>query len=552
MQRCAIYTRKSTEEGLEQDFNSLDAQREACAAYVQSQKGAGWRLLRARYDDGGLSGATMERPALQRLLQAVEGRQVDIVVVYKVDRLTRSLTDFARIVDIFDAKGVSFVSVTQQFNTTTSMGRLTLNVLLSFAQFEREVTAERIRDKIAASKKKGLWMGGPVPLGYDVQDRKLVVNGAEAEVVQLIFSRYLTLGSVRRLKDEADRRGLVTKWRTSGSGRATGGRPFSRGNLYQLLANPIYAGRIPHRGESYPGQHEAIIDSETWTRVQEQLRANARRRRSATNATSPSLLTGLVFDEAGDRLCPTHAAKGGRRYRYYISKRLMHDRHKHTDGWRLPARELEALVQKLLGEILGVSQRQESRSADAPLDERDGSEQVLSKGTLEERQALIHDAIQRIDLSPTEIRLSLRTSVLGAQAREPRDATASPSHRQFTFSIALRRRGVERKVVIQSGANQRPEPDPVLCRLIGRAHSWVRQLARGEAASVKAIAAREGLDGSDVSRILPLAFLAPDIVEGILEGRQPPELTARTLMRLQPLPADWQAQRRRLGFPPQS
>jgi DNA invertase Pin-like site-specific DNA recombinase len=552
MRRCAIYTRKSTEEGLEQDFNSLDAQREACAAYVQSQKGAGWRLHRARYDDGGLSGATMERPALQRLLQAVEGGQVDIVVVYKVDRLTRSLTDFAKIVETFDANGVSFVSVTQQFNTTTSMGRLTLNVLLSFAQFEREVTAERIRDKIAASKKKGLWMGGPVPLGYDVRDRKLVVNEAEAKLVRRLFARYLALGTVRRLKDEADRQGLVTKRRVSRSGKETGGRPFSRGNLYRLLANPIYVGRIPHRGESYPGQHDTIVDQETWTRAQDQLRANARTRRSAINAASPSLLTGLVFDETGDRLCPTHANKKGRRYRYYISKRLMHDRHKHLDGWRLPAQELEALVQKLLADALAESQRQSVNNDDEPPAGWDGWEHFLPKGTPEERRALIHEAIQRIDLSPTELRLTLRESVLVARRGESRDATALQPLCRLTVPIALRRRGVERKIVIQNGSNRRAEPDPVLCRLISRAHNWVRQLARSEAASVKTVAAREGFDGSDVSRILPLAFLAPDIVQAILEGRQPPELTARVLMRLPSLPADWQAQRRRLGFPPQT
>ena len=257
--RCAIYTRKSSEEGLEQDFNSLDAQREACEAFIKSQAGEGWRLLRQHYDDGGLSGATMERPALQRLLTDIREHQVDVVVVYKVDRLTRSLADFAKMVEIFDAQGVSFVAVTQQFNTTTSMGRLTLNVLLSFAQFEREVTGERIRDKIAASKRKGMWMGGNPPLGYDARDRQLLVNEAEAATVRDIFERYLRLGSVRLLKRALDRDGVCSKQRVSASGRESGGRSLSRGALYNLLSNPIYIGEIRHKGTSYPGQHTPII-----------------------------------------------------------------------------------------------------------------------------------------------------------------------------------------------------------------------------------------------------------------------------------------------------
>ena len=316
--RCAIYTRKSTEEGLEQSFNSLHAQREACEAFIRSQKHEGWACLPEAYDDGGISGATMERPALQRLLSGIQDAKIDVVVVYKVDRLTRSLADFAKIVEIFDAQGVSFVSVTQQFNTTTSMGRLTLNVLLSFAQFEREVTGERIRDKIAASKKKGMWMGGFVPLGFDVKDRDLVVNGAEAETVRALFRLYRELGTVRRLKEEADRLGLTTKQRTQSSGPATGGRPFTRGHLYQLLSNPIYVGEVVHKGVSYPGRHDALVARELFDAVQRQLAGNASLRRSATNAKAPSLLTGLAHDEAGDLLSPTHANKKGRRYRYYV------------------------------------------------------------------------------------------------------------------------------------------------------------------------------------------------------------------------------------------
>src|SRR4029077_13511300 len=276
--RCAIYTRKSTEEGLEQDFNSLHAQREACEAFILSQRHEGWRVLPQAYDDGGYSGGTMDRPALSRLLEAAQSGTVDIIVVYKVDRLTRSLVDFARMVELFDANGLSFVSVTQQFNTTTSMGRLTLNVLLSFAQFEREVTGERIRDKIAASKKKGRWMGGLVPLGYDLKNRTLVINEPQAETVRTLFRLYLELETVRRLKEEADRRGLVTKRRPQATGAITGGESFTRGHLYQLLSNPLYAGEVRHKGATYPGQHPAIVDRETFAAVQQRLAQNATNR----------------------------------------------------------------------------------------------------------------------------------------------------------------------------------------------------------------------------------------------------------------------------------
>ena len=285
--RCAIYTRKSSEEGLEQNFNSLHAQRQACEAFIRSQAGEGWRLVKNPYDDGGFCGATMDRPALKALLTHVKEKRIDVVVVYKVDRLTRSLADFAKIVEIFDAHGVSFVAVTQQFNTTTSMGRLTLNVLLSFAQFEREVTGERIRDKIAASKQKGMWMGGTVPLGYDVRDHRLLVNPKEAATVRLIFQRYIELRSVRQVRDELDRRSIVSKQRVSKSGARSGGLRFGRGALYEMLANPIYVGEIRHKRVSHPGQHEAIIERSLWQRVQELLKPRAAHQRGgATRRTN--------------------------------------------------------------------------------------------------------------------------------------------------------------------------------------------------------------------------------------------------------------------------
>src|SRR6202048_3625951 len=302
--RCAIYTRKSSEEGLDQEFNSIAAQREACEAFIRSQRNEGWVLARTRYDDGGFSGGNMGRPALQGLLADIGAGRIEIVVVYKVDRLTRSLADFARLVEIFDAQGASFVSVTQQFNTTSSMGRLTLNVLLSFAQFEREVTGERIRDKIAASKKKGMWMGGNVPLGYDANERTLILNPAEAKTVRRIFALYRELGCVRRVKEEADRLGLRTKRSTTASRTARGDKPFSRGHLYTLLSNPIYTRQIAHKDQLYPGQHPALIDADTWAAVRDQLAANARDHRRKAHATEPSLLAGVVGDARGGAPTP--------------------------------------------------------------------------------------------------------------------------------------------------------------------------------------------------------------------------------------------------------
>ena len=316
--RCAIYTRKSTENGLEQAFNSLDNQREAAEAYIKSQAHEGWRLLPGSYDDGGFSGGSLERPAIQRLLAEVRAGRVDVIVVYKVDRLTRSLSDFAKLVDLFDQHGVSFVSVTQAFNTTTSMGRLTLNVLLSFAQFEREVTGERIRDKIAASKRKGMRMGGPVPLGYQVRDKKLVPDPAEAEQVNLIFERYLALGSLTRLLAELRERGLVTKVTPKRDGSVRGGIPFERGGVAALLRNRTYVGEVIHKGRYFPGQHDPIVTYELFEAVQAALSGRARNA-GTTALNGDALLKGLLYDGLGNRMMPSLAKKNGARYRYYAS-----------------------------------------------------------------------------------------------------------------------------------------------------------------------------------------------------------------------------------------
>jgi DNA invertase Pin-like site-specific DNA recombinase len=413
LKRCAIYTRKSSEEGLEQDFNSLDAQREACEAFIKSQAGEGWRLIRQHYDDGGLSGATMERPALQRLLAAIREKQVDVVVVYKVDRLTRSLADFAKMVELFDAQGISFVAVTQQFNTTTSMGRLTLNVLLSFAQFEREVTGERIRDKIAASKRKGMWMGGTPPLGYDAHDHHLLVDEAEAVKVRDIFQRYLRLVSVRFLKRELDRDGVRSKQRVSAAGRESGGQLFSRGALYNLLSNPIYIGEIRHKGTSYPGQHSPIISHDVWERTAAQLRQRNGRLGVRSTSSSPSLLTGKLFDEQGEGLTPTHTKKGQRRYRYYVSRSLL--KGTGAEGWRLAAAEVEKIVAEAAGKMLDdrklllEAAEQHDLSAIGISEQlriaHERSSQLRATSDLSDGLAQI---LERIELRPEHIRLTLK------------------------------------------------------------------------------------------------------------------------------------------------
>ena len=376
--------------------------------------------MRTRFDDGGFSGGNLDRPALRQLLEAVDRGEIDVVVVYKVDRLTRSLADFAKIVERFDERNVSFVSVTQQFNTTSSMGRLTLNVLLSFAQFEREVTAERIRDKIAASKKKGMWMGGPSPLGYDIIDKNLVVNSAEAETVRTLFRLYQEFGTVRNLLREANRLGIVTKHRAAKDGSVTGGKPFTRGNLYQLLGNPLYAGRVRHKGNDYPGQHDAIIDDEMWQAAQQQLSGNRTPRRTYRNATSPSLLTGLLFDETGDRLCPSHANKKGKRYRYYISKRLVHEA-RDQEGWRLPAQEIELAVVGIIATLLNDGRRLLDKLGDVPpaqvylqktVDAANRLAADIKGGEAALKQDLMQELIERIEVGTGMIIVAIRRQSL--------------------------------------------------------------------------------------------------------------------------------------------
>jgi DNA invertase Pin-like site-specific DNA recombinase len=548
--RCAVYTRKSSDEGLDQDFNSLDAQRDACEAYIKSQAGEGWIFMKTRYDDGGFSGGSMERPALQRLLADIRGRNVDVVVVYKVDRLTRSLSDFARIVETLDGHGVSFVSVTQQFNTTTSMGRLTLNVLLSFAQFEREVTAERIRDKIAASKKKGLWMGGVVPLGYDVLDRKLVVNEREAETVRTLFDLYTQLGTVKALKEEADRIDLRTKARKPNNGSRAGGMSFTIGHLHKLLTNRIYIGEITHKGNSYPGEQTPIVERATWDAVQAQLAANAQRRTRGVNGKSPHLLTGLLYDADGKRIAPHHCNKRGRRYHYYVTR----DPDARA-GWRLPASTVETAVIDGIDAFLRDGRRLvDALGATTPAEDVEGILEravhlahEIRSGDPAAQRILLRDLVARVEVTQERVRIALRADMLRITLGIAAQDIIAPIL-YLDLPASFKRRGVETKLVIAGSTAPSARADRALIAAVTSANKWFAELRSGDARSIRDLAARHRVDKGDVSRILPLAFLAPDIVAAILGGKQPVELTAYRLKRLHQLPPLWSDQRRVLGF----
>ena len=559
--RCAIYTRKSSEDGLEQDFNSLDAQREACEAYITSQKQEGWRLLPELYDDGGFSGATMERPALKRLLADVGQGRIDVVVVYKVDRLTRSLSDFARIVDIFDGKGASFVSVTQAFNTTTSMGRLTLNVLLSFAQFEREVTGERIRDKIAASKKKGMWMGGNPPLGYDCENRKLIVNDAEADTVRHIFRRYLATGSVRLLKNQLDTEGITSKVRTASDGSIFGGKPLARGALYLLLQNRIYRGEIVHKDRSYPGQHDPIVDQELWDAVQAKLTANRVARENGNDASRPSLLTGLLYDAEGEPMTPTHAVKKGKRYRYYVSRTLLSSEAKKTTGQRLPAASLEPLVVERIRAFLtdpvylleALAAHSESAVRQQDLVDRAGQmANTLMHRRGEGVRPLLAQIAVRVQIYDDHIEIAvdpirLLTILEGRESVSERSDAVAATAILLRVEARLRRTGIGHRMVLTNGS-EASTPDPSLCRLIARAHAIRERLQNDTGLTLKEIARQEDVVSSYVTRLLRLSYLAPDIIAAILKGSQPAELTASRLAQLKNLPLDWAEQRKALSF----
>ncbi|MCV2874208.1 recombinase family protein [Defluviimonas sp. WL0050] len=536
--RCAIYTRKSSEEGLEQEFNSLHAQREACAAYVASQKAEGWVLLPTQYDDGGISGGTLERPAMQQLLADIDGGLVDQIVVYKIDRLTRSLADFAKIVERLDAAGASFVSVTQSFNTATSMGRLTLNMLLSFAQFEREVTAERIRDKIAASKRKGLWMGGYVPLGYDADGRTLKINPEEAKAVRTLYDLYRDYGTIREVKVAAAVLSLRSKSRTNAGGRMQGGIPFDRGHIHHILTNPLYAGKIRHKGQVHDGQHPAIIDPDVWRAVQAQLTVEARKPRARKASSTRSLLCGKIYDETGDRFTPSHSrTRAGARLRYYISHRLAaRSGEAGVSGWRLPAEELEARVESIVRDLLADASVP-ARLVTAPdTDEIATLRSRLVELSGEAGRADLLNLIGRIDIVPGHLMLELDAAALaGHLALDVDRLDADALAKSVPFQ--LRKRGVETKLVLADAPAGR---DDTLVRNIARAHHWFGQLRAGR--SFDEIAESEGTSRRRVQQMIDLAFLAPDIIRDVLDGKQPIGFTSDWCLRHE-LPSDWSEQR---------
>jgi site-specific DNA recombinase len=551
--RCAIYTRKSSEEGLDQEFNSLDAQREACSAFITSQVGLGWKLVPDRYDDPGFSGGSMERPALKRLLEDIRGRRIDVVVVYKIDRLTRSLTDFSRIVEVFDQAGVSFVSVTQQFNTTTSMGRLTLNVLLSFAQFEREVTAERIRDKIAASKKRGMWMGGVVPLGYRVENRKLIVHPEDAKTVRWLFERYLQIKSVRALVDEAASHGHAGRTTVRKDGSSVTTRPFGRGNLYHLLSNPIYVGSIRHKDMIYDGEHPPIIVRQTFDDVQRLLKVQTPDRKSSSNQADSHLLTGILYDNTGEKLRSVHANKKGVRYRYYVSRQLVEGRKKDAAGWRLPANEVDSVFEHQLIQILHdraqltdwIRKSHPTANYAAALDRIALLITVLEHDAMDARRELVRKLIRRVVLKPGTLTIHIDRSAVVA-ALLPEQGQPKLDQDDVTLSvdcpISLRRRGVEMRMLVTNSANRHREPYPGLVQLVIRAHRYLALLVNGQNKTITDVAMVEGVEASEVSRILPLAFLSPSIVDSILAGTQPVTLTPQRLSRIPDLPASWRQQ----------
>ncbi|MEM8919322.1 MAG: recombinase family protein [Pseudomonadota bacterium] len=519
--RCAIYTRKSTEEGLEQEFNSLDAQREACQAYVMSQAHEGWLLDETVYDDGGFSGGNMERPALNALLAEVKAGRIDVIVVYKVDRLTRSLSDFARIVDVMDEAGASFVSITQSFNTTTSMGRLTLNVLLSFAQFEREVTSERIRDKVAASKKKGMFMGGPIPLGYRLENRKLHVEPDEAKTVNLIFKTYLECCSLVAAAEKLRHLGVRTKKRIYKTGQTVGGGPISRGGLQHTLRNPIYRGMMVHKGKAWPGEHDAIIDEELWNKVQHRIDENDGRGKEGLRAKAPSMLNGLLWDEYGRKLVPNHATKKTKRYRYYVtSPGEMIEADKPV--MRIPAHDLEAAIIERLREFL-TNQSELARHFNA-----DGLKQTIKSGEAL-AAALNGNSLRSVRETLLMNVENIIIAEYGMQVTLRRDTELGEAASEIALDVkAVRiRSGGETKLVITSKAGGPDHVDEKLVLLLAEAYAVREEIAGGR--PVAEIAAERGQTPQWIGKLLRLGWLPPKLVEQVMDGKKTVNITRRRL-----------------------
>lgn len=543
-QRCAIYTRKSTEHGLDLAFTSLDAQREACEAYIKSQASQGWRIVAQPYDDAAFSGGNLDRPAVKALLADIAAGRIDVVVVYKIDRLTRSLADFARLVELFDAHAVSFVAVTQQFNTTSSMGRLTLNVLLSFAQFERELSSERVRDKIAASRRKGQWTGGTVPLGYDAIDKKLVINPTEAATVRTIFRLYLKHRSFGRLVAELDRRGIVTKQRQTKNPRFNGGIAFRYGALAHLLKNRLYVGEVRHGGQWFAGEHDPLLDRALFEEVQALITSHAVQRRSG-RAASGALLTGLLHDDRGNRMSPSFSLKDGVRYRFYVSAALLRGRKAEcgTVG-RIKAATIEGLVLAALrrhrpAHIDKDSDLPASASPEGTLPPTTTGEAPLADADRD----LVAD-IARVVLTATEIRIWLKSEAQLASE----GLTSTPEAARPTITLPWSGPPDTSTACLEPGPP--PTPDAKLIQAVVRARLWLRALDSGRHTSIEDLAAETGLHPKIVRQNLRLAFLSPDLITAILEGRQPPHLTARAIP--QTLPLSWHKQRQMLINPASS
>ena len=498
--RCAIYTRKSTEHGLELEFNSLDAQREACEAYIKSQTHEGWRALPKRYDDPAYSGGNLERPAVKRLLKDIEAGLIDVVVVYKIDRLTRSLADFAKLVEIFDAKAVSFVAVTQQFNTTTSMGRLTLNVLLSFAQFERELASERVRDKIAASRKKGKWTGGSVPLGYESKDKKLVVNSAEAKIVRMIFARYLVLKSFQKLIDELNDEGIITKKRAT-AGKCAGGMPFTYGPLAYLLKNRTYLGETGHGGHWFAGEHEPIVERGIFEQVQHLLKTNSAGRTGRREKNS-ALLTGVFFDDRGNRMSPSFSTKQGARYPFYVSSALLRGRKADAGSvTRVSATEIETTILRAVRNHINA------------LDGQTG---------LTQRQ-VVDQFVKRVVVTANRIVVTLKSD------SAPMEINWAPPRKCKLAQIEH-----------DATKGDRRAPDAQLIQALARAHIWLKSLTNSTYESIDDLARAVDLHPKVIRNRIRLAFLAPAVVREILQGTQQPSMTVGELTELGAL--SWRAQ----------
>lgn len=544
--RCAIYTRKSSEEGLAQDFNSLDAQHEACAAYIKSQASEGWKLVRERYDDGGISGGTLERPALKRLLVDMAAGHIDIVVVYKVDRLTRSLLDFARLVEAFDKAGTSFVSITQSFNTTNSMGRLTLNMLLSFAQFEREVTAERIRDKIAQSKARGMWMGGTPPVGYRPDGRSLAIIEEDAAIIRHIFNRYSQLRNVRLLAVELEESGIRSPPRCTGTGRAFGGRPFSRGHLYRILSNPIYIARIDHSGSSHDANHPPIVEQGIWDQVQAILGANKNGDRGPAPIEA-SLLAGKLIDDRGVPMIATHACKGKVRYRYYVSRDLHHSGDAGTsDGWRLPAREIEPLVRAriigLLNDPLDLLTRATSEMPSpeelSAVVRRSNDAASTLAGSRAEAAQRLRNLIFEIRLGKEQVSILLNPTALEALL----DVRITSEPIKLDIAGRLKRNGHVMRLIQRNGSAAEPNVDGTLVKAIVQGRSWWRELQSNTDLTIEDLAQRENITAAYVVRIVRLAFLSPATLKSIIEGTLPAHLTVKRLTAPDAVSARWDRQ----------